>query len=86
MEKKLCENCQYYLRHYIKRDVHYRVTCCGHCTNKKSGKRNSKPYLACELYAETNRAAEKEAQRKSVTEYLSFISELLSNLTEALKD
>ena len=85
-EQKTCENCVYYLQHYIKENTSYQSIFCGHCVNNRFDGRLRKTDKICEYYQKRNKIKEKKAQLKSAAEYLAFISERLNELTEALKN
>ena len=86
MEQKTCENCVYYLPHYIKEDTRYQAIHCGHCINKKQGGHFRRTDKICKSYKKRNEGREKKERLKSITEYLAFIAKCLNELTEFLKN
>jgi len=83
--EKTCENCRYFLHHYIKQCTRYTQIFCGHCINQNNKDRHKKkPIEICGFWETVE--IQKEARKKSIKETLTFMSEQLNEITMILKD
>ena len=84
MEKpeKRCENCRYFLQHYIKQNSRFFNVCCGHCINQSNKKMT--PLKTCEFWEDI--AIAKEERKRSIMNTLEFMSERLNEIAIILSD
>ncbi len=81
MEEKSCENCKYYVQHYIKHKRFLLKVNCGHCTNdklkNKFARENAKLRKNCEYW---EKGDQKEERRKIIKEVLRDIDQSLEEI------
>ena len=78
-EIKQCENCKFFLRHYIRSVAVYLPVFCGHCTNPEltyQYKSKIRLDFCCKYWQS---AEDKKAERKQ------RIEEILQNMSQNLK-
>lgn len=80
-EKRVCENCAWYLRHYIKQAKQFKAIYVGHCGHSDIRK---KAMTLCNRWEPMKIAKEKKVQ--SIRRYLISVSNQLKKLVEVLKD
>ena len=89
-EKKTCENCKYFLQHYVRSYAIYHKVCCGHCTHhdlprkERSARDCSKIYRACSLW-ESNEPLKAE-RREYITDVLYNMAQRVEDIAVILKD
>ncbi|MDE6598436.1 MAG: hypothetical protein K2K60_07335 [Clostridia bacterium] len=83
-----CENCRYYLAHYINRHGTYFKVASGHCTNRsldlKESRKRIKKSLPCEFWQTIE--IQKEERRESIKEVLRSMAQRLDEFIQILKD
>lgn len=90
--KRVCENCRYYLAHYIMADTRFFKIACGHCVNeariddrsKKRAKNIYKLEDGCTYWEpiELKRAERREA----IKEVLGHMQKSLAEIASVLKE
>ena len=85
--KKSCENCGYFVQHYLKYVTEYKAANCGHCINrngKNKGKRR-RPYSICEYWEEAIPIT-KEEREQSIKKAVESMRQRLDELGLMLKE
>lgn len=88
-EERKCENCRYFLRHYVQDEMRYIRTDDGHCVNqslswREKRKRFGKRYrTACEFW-ETVEIRE-EKRKEKIDSVLRVMSERIEEIAMILK-
>ncbi len=82
-QEKCCDNCKYYLRHYVKSDRYIHDVNCGHCTfNRKFLNKRLLPDSICEIWQKDDKQI---IRKKNLKEYIENISNKLDEFSEILK-
>ena len=86
-EEKICNNCRYYLAHYIKGQRGLRELCEGHCINdelyRKRNRSRYKLYDNCEYWEPI--AIQKAERRKSIKQILRDMEKSLEDIKMILQ-
>lgn len=83
-QEKCCNNCHYYLRHYVKSSLGLHQVCCGHCTfDFKHLRKKYLPDSVCENWKKNNRQAE---HVEKVKNYIKNVSNRLDEFAILLEN
>lgn len=86
-EEICCNNCRYFLQHYIKDNTVYRVIFCGHCINRNLNPQNKKkrPFnVACEFWETIE--IKKAERENAIKDILRSMAQRIEEITDILKD
>ena len=80
--QKTCQNCKFYLQHYIKRATMYYALHSGHCVNRRN--RTMAICESCGLWEDA--AVKNEKRKQTIYECLKSMAKRVDEIAMILKD
>lgn len=84
MNEKSCENCSFYIQHYVKRNIEYMKTASGHCGKRKANGQYRNVDKPCEFW-EIN-GGQEEKRQTIIKVVLKDMARQINEIAAILKD